>query len=209
MRRARSSCARIARSRERIANNLEASVTIRPTPFVIGMAVALAAGTSSGQVSKTMTGDTRTVSATVEAIEQSRRQLTLKNEDGHYEVLTVPSRVKRFDTLKVGDKVKVRYYENVVFRLKAPGEQDADASTAGVTPAGGEKPAGTVASQRTITATITDIDPKTPSITFKGPNGWTYSTHVHDKDALAKVKVGDKVVVTWTAAALVSFEEAP
>ncbi len=171
--------------------------------------MALAPVWSAGQVSKTLTGDTRTVSATVEAIEQSSRQLTLKNDDGHYEVLTVPARVKRFDTLKVGDKVRVRYYENVVFRLKGPGETDANSSAAAVTPTSGVKPAGTVASQRTITATITAIDQETPSITFAGPNGWTYSTLVHDKDALAKVKVGDKVDVTWTAAALVSFEEMP
>jgi hypothetical protein len=115
--------------------------------------------------------------------------------------------VQRFDGLKVGDKVKAHYYENVVFRLKAPGEKDTDTSSAAVTPtATGEKPKGTIASQRQITATITAIDPKVPSIAFTGPNGWNYSTKVHDKKALSKVKVGDKVEVTWTAAALVSFD---
>jgi len=169
-------------------------------------ALALLAGNASGQVTKTIPGDTQTVSATVEAIEQSTRVVTLKKTDGTYEVLTVPESVKRFDSLKVGDTVKARYYENIVFRLKEPGEKDVDSASGAVTPAAGTKPTGTVASQRTITATITAIDPKTPAITFKGPNDWTYSSRVHDKKALAKVKVGDKVDITWTAAAVVAFE---
>ena len=61
--------------------------------------------------------------------------------------------------------------------------------------------------QRTITATITAIDQNVPSITFSGPNNWTYSSRVEDKKALAKVKVGDKVDITWTAAVLVSFKK--
>jgi len=118
----------------------------------------------------------------------------------------VPESVKRFDSLKVGDKVKTRYYENIVLRLKEPGEKDVDSATGAVTPSAGTKPAGTVASQRTITATITAIDPKTPAITFKGPNDWTYTSRVQDKKALAKVKVGDKVDITWTEALLIGFD---
>jgi hypothetical protein len=170
-------------------------------------AVAVVAAPAAAQVTKSLTGETMTAKATVEAIEKSTRQVTLRNEDGTYEVLDVPDSVKRFDTLKVGDKVTARYYENVVFRLKAPGEKDIDTATAAVTPTAGEKPKGTLANQRAITATITDIDPKVPSIAFKGPNGWSYSTRVQDKKALAKVKVGDKVDITWTQAAIVSFDE--
>jgi hypothetical protein len=47
-----------------------------------------------------------------------------------------------------------------------------------------------------------------PSITFAGPNGWSYSSKVQDKNALAKVKVGDKVDITWTDALLISFDDA-
>jgi len=107
----------------------------------------------------------------------------------------------------VGDKVKANYYENVVVRLKAPGEKDVDTATGAVTPGSGTSPSGTVAAQRAITATITAVDPKVPSITFTGPNGWSYSSHVEDKAALAKVKVGDKVDITWTTAALVSIDD--
>ena len=67
-------------------------------------------------------------------------------------------------------------------------------------------PGGTAATQRTITATITAIDPKMPSITFSGPNNWKYTSKVQDTAALAKVKVGDKVDIVWTEAVLVSLD---
>jgi hypothetical protein len=58
----------------------------------------------------------------------------------------------------------------------------------------------------TITATISAIDPATPSITFTGPNGYKYTSKVQDPAALATVKVGDKVDIVWTEAMLVSLE---
>jgi len=177
------------------------------TLWTAAATMALGSSAATAQVTKTITGDVSVSTATVEAIERSTRQVTLKEEDGTHEVLYVPPSVKRFDALKVGDKVKARYYENVVLRLKQPGEKPIDTSTGAVTPAGGTKPAGTIASQRAITATITAIDPKVPSITFTGPNGWKYSSFVQDKEALAKVKVGDQVDITWTNAAIVAFEE--
>jgi hypothetical protein len=169
--------------------------------------ISLTAIAAFGQTTKTITGETTTVTATVESIERSTRMITLKSADGTYEVLAVPAEVKRFDSLKVGDTVTARYYENVVFRLKPPGEKDINSTSAGMMPSAGVKPAGTLSTQRAITATITAIDQSIPSITFTGPNGWTYSSHVEDKAALAKVKVGDRVDITWTKAALVSVDE--
>jgi hypothetical protein len=166
-------------------------------------------GTATGytqSVTKTLTGEMKTVTATVEAIERSTRLVTLKEQNGEYTEVTVPTDVKRFDTLKVGDKVTAKYYENIVLRLKLPGEKAQDTDTAAVTPGSGAKAGGTAATQRTITATITHIDPKVPSISFSGPNGWKYSSRVEDKAALAKVKVGDRMDITWTMAVLVSVE---
>jgi hypothetical protein len=53
---------------------------------------------------------------------------------------------------------------------------------------------------------ITAIDAKTPSITFKGPNNFVYSSRVQDTEALAKVKVGDRVDIVWTEAQLLALE---
>jgi hypothetical protein len=158
---------------------------------------------------KTITGDTVTKTATVEAISYGTRELTIKGQDGKYVTFTAPPEVKRFDALKVGDTITAKYYENLIVRVKLPGEKDVNSATAGAVPAGGAKPGATMSEQRTITATITAIDAKVPSITFKGPNNWTYSSRVEDKQALAKVKVGDKVDITWTQAVLIGVETAP
>ena len=168
--------------------------------------LALFATGVSAQVTKTLTGEMRTETATVEAIEASTREVTLKKSDGTYTVARVGKEIKRFDTLKIGDKITARYYDNIVLRLKAPGEKDVDSKSAAMTRAAEGQAAGTVGAQRTITATITAIDQAVPSITFKGPNNWTYSSRVEDKAALAKVKVGDKVDITWTAAMILSLD---
>ena len=155
---------------------------------------------------KTLPGEAITVSATVEAIERSTRMLTMKGPDGKLEMVSVPADVKRFDTLKVGDKITAKYYEVITLRKKAPGEKDVNTLTGGVTPGSGAKAGGTAAAQRTITATITAIDPKVPSISLEGPSNWKYSSRVADREALKQVKVGDKLDITWTEAVLISAE---
>ena len=101
----------------------------------------------------------------------------------------MPQSAKRFDELKIGDKVSVTYNNNVSVRLKPPGEAAVD--TASATKTEGEGPGGTIAVVRTMTATIGAIDKSVPSITFVGPNGFKYSRRVVDPDVLDKVKVGD------------------
>jgi hypothetical protein len=163
------------------------------------------AGTVLAQV-KSLQGESTVISATVEAINVSTRTLTLKGPKGNYVDVAVPEDVKRFAEIKVGDTLTARYYENMVLRLKKPGEKTVDSATEGMTRGDGTKPARTAATQRTITATITAIDQKVPSITFSGPNNWSYSSRVEDTKMLAQVKVGDKVDITWTEALLVSFD---
>jgi hypothetical protein len=114
--------------------------------------------------------------------------------------------VKSFDTMKVGDTINAKYYENVVLRLKKPEEPDVNTNSDAVTRGTGAKPAGTAASQRVMTVKVTAIDPKVPSITLAGPNNWTYSSRVADKAALAQVKVGDRLDITWTDAVVMSLD---
>jgi len=178
------------------------------TMALAGAILILAGASSAAAQTKTLQGASESATATIEAIEKNTRMLTIKNADGIYETMKVPADVSRFDALKVGDRITVRYYDNVVVRLKKPNEPAIDVQGGSATPAAGAKPGGTVATQQTVTVTITAIDPKVPSITVKGPNGYVYSRKVEDKNALSKVKVGDKLDVTWTEAMLISVEPA-
>ena len=156
--------------------------------------------------SKTVTSEMKVQTGTVEAIDPERRTVTLKKSDGTFVTVVAGPDITRFSEVKAGDTVTVRYYENLVVRLKAPGESEVDSKIKSTTPSYQELPGGTKATQRTITATITAIDPATPSITFTGPNGWTYTSKVQDPAALEKVKVGDKVDIVWTEAMLVALD---
>jgi hypothetical protein len=156
--------------------------------------------------SKTVRSEMRTETGTIEAIEASSRTLTLKKADGTFVTTVAGPDIKRLEELKLGDTVNVRYYENVIVRVKRPGESDVVSSAKGTTGSEQVLPGGTRAKQVTVTATITAIDPTAPSITFTGPHGWKYSSKVQDTEALAKVKVGDKVDIVWTEAMLVSVE---
>jgi hypothetical protein len=167
--------------------------------------LAIAAPSAVAQ-SKSITYETKVETVTVEAIEASTRTLTLKKADGTYTTSVAPASLTRFNEIKIGDKVTARYYENLVIRVKQPGEKDVDSASASLTSARAAHPGGTAATQRTITATITAIDMKIPSITFSGPNKWTYSSKVEDRKALEKVKVGDKVDIVWTDALLISLD---
>jgi Cu/Ag efflux protein CusF len=174
--------------------------------LILTATLIAASASYAGAQTKTLPGEMKTATATVEAIDHGRREVTLKEENGEYTTITVPPENKKFDTIKVGDKVTARYYDNIVLRLKAPGEKDTDTDTAAVTGTTGARAGGTAATQRTITATITAIDMKVPSVTFSGPNNWKYSSKVEDKAALSKVKVGDKVDITWTEAVMISLD---
>jgi hypothetical protein len=177
--------------------------------FVVGLVTAAGLVAMAHTVmaqSKTVRSEMRTETGTIEAIEASSRTVTIKKADGTYVTTVAGPEVKRFDELKVGDKITARYYESLVIRVKRPGEPEVDSKVKATTGSEQALPGGTKTKQRTITATITAIDPNTPSITFTGPNGYKYTSKVQDTEALAKVKVGDKVDITWTEAVLVSVE---
>jgi hypothetical protein len=177
--------------------------------FVVGLVAAAGLVSMAHTVmaqSKTVRSEMRTETGTIEAIEASSRTFTLKKADGTFVTTVAAPDIKRFDELKLGDTVNVRYYENVIIRVKQPGESEVVSSAKGTTGSEQVLPGGTRAKQVTITATITGIDPTAPSITFTGPHGWKYSSKVQDTEALAKVKVGDKVDIVWTEAMLVSVE---
>ena len=173
--------------------------------MALAASVTLCAAGTAGAQSKTLEGESITKTFTVEAIEQSTRTMTVKDEKGIYETLQAPSGLTRFSELKVGDKITARYYENVVVRLKKPGEPAVDVDSAALTRTT-EKVGGTAATQRTMTVTVTALDPKTSSVTVRGPNGYVYSRRATDKKAFAQLKVGDQLDMTWTDALLLSVD---
>ena len=169
-------------------------------------ALVLAFSLSSWAQVKDLPTHTVTLAGTVETIDHTKRAVTLKTADGHYETIDVPASAKRFDELKVGDKVSITYNNNVSVRVKPPGEAPVDTASKSSTMGTEERPGGTASMQRTLTATVASIDPAASAITFVGVNTWKYSRHVVDPAVLAKVKVGDQVDVSWNTDLKVSVQ---
>jgi hypothetical protein len=147
-----------------------------------------------------------TLAGTVETIDHGKRVVTIRTADGKFETIDVPPTAKRFDELKVGDKVSVTYNNSVSVRPKPPGEPAVDTGSKASTMGQEVRPGGTTVVERTMTAHVDSIDKSTSSMTFVGPNGWKYSRRVVDPTVLEKVKVGDQVDITWNTDLNVSVE---
>ena len=170
----------------------------RGTTILSAFALVLAVALPSWAQVKVLPKQTVTVAGTVETIDKSRHAVNIKTADGKFVALDVPASAKRFDELKVGDKVKATYNNNVMVRLKPAGEAAVDTADTASTMGKAAQPGGAVSTLRTMTATIAEIDKGASSMTFVGPNGWKYSRRIVDPKVFDQVKVGDKVDITWS-----------
>jgi len=164
---------------------------------------------SRAQADKTVTKEAAvTATATIQAIDSTTRSVTLRNEKGEEDTFSVGPDVKRFNELKVGDKIKMTYYESMVFQLRKPGAPAAPASDAVAAGRAKAVPGGAVATQQTRTVTVKAVDPNLPSITVTTQDGRTVTRKIEDKKNIEGVKAGDRIDITYTQALLVSAEPA-
>lgn len=153
---------------------------------------------------------TATVTATVTAINQATREVTLKTADGQESSFVAGEDVKNLAQMKVGDVVTVMYAEALAYEVKKGGKAAApETAVVGKAAALGEMPAGAIARQTTVTVLITAIDTKAPSVTFQGAGGKTKTIKVLHPEKLEGVKVGDTVEITYTEALAISVDAAP
>jgi len=175
----------------------------RVTTMLSTLAVIWALALPSWAQVKELPTTTETISGTIETIDKGKRAMNIKTADGKFVAVSVPKSVIRFDQLKVGDKVKATYNNNVIVRLKPAGEKAVD--TVDKTTIR-DQTSGKAVMVRRMTATIAEIDKSASSITFVGPNGWKYSRRVVDPTVFDQVKVGDRVDITWNTDLTVSVE---
>jgi uncharacterized OB-fold protein len=162
--------------------------------MLIASTLALAVALPGWAQVKELPTQTTTIAGTIETIDTNKRAMNIKTADGSFVAVSVPETVQRFGELKVGDKVKATYNNNVMVRVKPPGEAAVDSTQ---TDRAKSPTAGTHVMVRTMTARIVGIDKAARSVSFEGPNGWKYSRRVVDPAVFDQVKVGDKVDIVW------------
>ena len=138
--------------------------------------------------------------AVVTGVDQQRRLLALKGDDGVGTVLPVAEGFRDFEKLRVGDPVVVSYTEAVAWQVK-PADKGAPGLSARETlsnPKPGEATGGALERAITITATITAFDVARGTVTLTGPQGRSQTLKAQNPADLEHIRVGDLVDITYS-----------
>lgn len=183
-------------------------MTRRSTAILAGL--VWLAGASSAPAQQTVTkANSMTATATIQAIDQTKRTVTLKNDKGEEDTYSVSPAIARFNELKVGQKVRMTYYESMVFQVLKPGQAANPASyEAALNRAKSALPAGSVATQEKMTVTVNSVDLAVPSITVSTPDGRVITRKIDDKKNVEGVKAGDRIEITYTQAVVTAVDAA-
>ena len=146
--------------------------------------------------------------ATITAIDQKTRSVTLRSADGVLDTFTVGPEVVRFNQLKVGDKITATYQEALVLEVKKPGASGAAPGTTAWAERYKSAVGGAVGAAHTISVTVKAIDTAAPSITVAAADGRTLTRTVQDRKNLEGVKVGDRIDITYSEALILTADQA-
>jgi Cu/Ag efflux protein CusF len=143
--------------------------------------------------------------ATVEKIDLEKRKVTIQLEDGKHKTVKVDKSVQNLDKLKVGDKVKMSYAEEMIIMIGKSGKQ------VGVTGAGavalspkGSKPGVVMADTVDATGKVVSVDAAKHRVVMEEPDGKHKTIKVSKKVTnLNELKPGETIDVRVTEALMV------
>ncbi|HMF97747.1 MAG TPA: hypothetical protein VKE96_25785 [Vicinamibacterales bacterium] len=176
---------------------------VRTAALTVLLAAASASALAQQPISKSQT---LRETATIQAIDQTSRTVTLRFKDGDEDTFTAGPEIQRFNEFKVGDSIEMTYVASIVVQIQKPGAAAAGTTgEAAITRGRGPTPSGTMSAQIKKTVTVKSIDPAVPSITVMTDDGRTVTRKIEDKKNLEGVKPGDKLDITYTEAVLMSI----
>ena len=148
-----------------------------------------------------VTSNVMTIVATVSSIDYTKRSVTLEDEQGHKRTLQISPEATNFNQVKVGDKVTVKFAEEMAVFMddaKVPAEDSGAALIAKA--AEGEKPAILLADTRELTAVVKAVDLAKHSATLEFADGSSRTVAVRPDVSLSSDAVGRHVVIRITNA---------
>lgn len=148
--------------------------------------------------------------ATVTAIDQETRIVTLLNEDGNSTTFTAGDEVRNLAQVSTGDLVTIEYVKNLTVQvIDAPEAVPAVADViAEVRAEEGEMPAAATIETMVEVSTIEAIDIEANTFKLKDENGVVTEYTARDPENLTRSNVGDVVVATLTEAMAISVSKA-
>ena len=153
---------------------------------------------------------TMTMDASVVAVNQDTREVTLRNAEGDEVTIQVGDEVKNLPQVEVGDTVRAEYYEAVTVRPIMPGSTPPMSDLAAMeTAKPGKKPAMVAAEQSSLVATVENIDKTNNTVTLKGPLGNSKTVKARNPANLEKIAVGDHLLITYSTGVAVAVTKTP
>ena len=138
------------------------------------------------------------------AVEPANRRVTIKDSKGDISSLQVRSE-KALQSLRVGDRVVVRYFEGAQIGKKRAAKAIPVASlNDGIIEAAA---GGLSKKKRPLVASVEAVDAMEQEVTLKGPDGSIETIMVVNPQDLRRIRVGDQVVITRAQALALSIEK--
>ena len=150
-----------------------------------------------------------TTTATVENVDQKTRMVTLRTADGEIVHFQADDSVRNLPQVRKGDQVTATYYESIALSMhEAPGGTPSITVAEGVERAPlGDKPAGMIVRDTTITAKVTAINKAKQTVTLEGPQGGQVTLKAADPANLDHIQVGHLVQAVYREAVSISVEK--
>jgi len=150
--------------------------------------------------------------ATIEAVNQETRDVTLRGPDGELMTIKAGDNVKRLKDIEVGDRVHAEFWTYIKAEFRDPTPEEKN--TPVVLLAASEKvlegapPAANYGAIAKAVVTIEIINRPDMLVTVKGPGGNFVAVPVEDAELLKELHIGEVVVLTYAEAVALSLEKA-
>jgi hypothetical protein len=152
--------------------------------------------------------ETVRLTATVKAINERTRMLTIDPKYGKEQTLKASPDMANFSQISVGDEVEAEIIEEIAVSLIRGGAPESAGALDGVALAPmGDKPAIAVVSSRELTADVIAIDAHSHEVTLELVDGSTQTIKVGKHIDLSKISLNDSVRVQVTDAVAIEFHK--
>jgi len=179
------------------------SSTPPPPPDVGSSRIDFIKGVPGGVIVQTFK-----TTATVTAMDPSKRTATLQGSDGKKFTVTVGPEAVNFDQVRVGDRVTATVVQKIVAAVEKATTTTADGAAAVVALAPkGDQPGGLVGETLQVTAKIMAIDAVNRTATLRFEDGSTQTLPIRDDVDLSRLKVGEQVVFRVTEMVAIGIEK--